>query len=559
MIKVFLVEDEIVIREGLQRMIPWGEYGFELVGEAGDGEIALPDIREKKPDILITDIKMPFMDGLDLCKFVKKELPSTKIIIVSGYDDFEYAQQAISLGVESYLLKPISKLEFIEVLQEIRTKCENENMKRTYYTRFKNEIQEYEQLSRRDFFNTLVSGQVNIRTIYEKAEKLQIDISAQAYNIVLFSMNSIGKDNIIQDGYTQETAWLQNHLDQLFLQRKECILFRNQIFSYAVLIKGETSRIHTLTAECVEALKTFFHEGGDQIEWFICEGKVVERLSMLSESYQEAMHKFAARYLSKYRSGVYRTDRQEADLAGDEMKLKNIDTNMLNPEIIHNFLSKALTDEVNDFVKNYFNMIGEEALKSKIFRQYILLNIHFSTVSFIQKLGYDKNELDQFLIGIVTDSFASADYGENQIKKILKKGIQVRDECTKGRYKSVLETAISFIGKNYTEDSISLNKVACAANVSANHFSALFSREMKKTFIEYLTELRMNKAKQLLRCTDKRSGEIAMEIGYKDSHYFSYLFKKTQGITPSDYRSKKGGESCTGEVIANRTSALTGN
>ncbi|WFR55042.1 response regulator [Anaerocolumna sp. AGMB13025] len=553
MIKVFLVEDEIVIREGLQRMIPWGEYGFELVGEAGDGEIALPVIREKKPDILITDIKMPFMDGLDLCKIVKKELPSTKIIIVSGYDDFDYAQQAISLGVESYLLKPISKLKFIEVLQEIRTKCENENLKRTYYNKFKNEIQEYEQLSRRDFFDTLVSGQVNLRTLYEKAEKLQLDITAQAYNIVLFSMNSIGKDNVIQDGYTQETAWLQNHLDQLFSQRKEYLLFRNQIFSYAVLIKGEKNRIHALTLECAETLKTFFHEGGDQIEWFICDGTVVERLSMLSESYQEAMHKFAARYLSKYRRGVYSADTPETDIAGDEMKLKNIDTNMLNPEIIHNFLSKALPDEVNDFAKNYLNMIGEEALKSKIFRQYILLNVHFSTVSFIQKLGYDKSELDQFLAGIVTDPSATSDYGENQIKKILKKGIQVRDESTKGRYKSVLESAITFIEKNYTDDSISLNKVACAANVSANHFSALFSQEMKKTFIEYLTELRMDKAKQLLRCTDKRSGEIAMEVGYKDSHYFSFLFKKTQGITPSDYRSKKGGVLCAGEVLVNRT------
>ena len=143
-------------------MIPWLEYGFELVGEAGDGEIALPLIREIKPDVLITDIKMPFMDGLALSKLVKKELPATKIVIVSGYDDFEYAQQAISLGVECYLLKPISRNKFIEVLEDVRTKCENENIQKMYYMKFKNEIQEYEQHSRRDLFDTLVSGQVNI-------------------------------------------------------------------------------------------------------------------------------------------------------------------------------------------------------------------------------------------------------------------------------------------------------------------------------------------------------------------------------------------------------------
>ena len=107
MYKVFLIEDEIVIREALERMIPWNEYGFELVGKAKDGEIALPMIRKTKPDVLITDIKMPFMDGLTLSGIVKKEIPEIRIVIVSGYDDFEYARKAIALGVDDYLLKPI--------------------------------------------------------------------------------------------------------------------------------------------------------------------------------------------------------------------------------------------------------------------------------------------------------------------------------------------------------------------------------------------------------------------------------------------------------------------
>ena len=106
MYKVFLIEDEIVIREALERMIPWNEYGFELVGKAKDGEIALPMIRKTKPDVLITDIKMPFMDGLTLSGIVKKEIPEIRIVIVSGYDDFEYARKAIALGVDDYLLKP---------------------------------------------------------------------------------------------------------------------------------------------------------------------------------------------------------------------------------------------------------------------------------------------------------------------------------------------------------------------------------------------------------------------------------------------------------------------
>jgi len=102
----------------------------------------------------------------------------------------------------------------------------------------------------------------------------------------------------------------------------------------------------------------------------------------------------------------------------------------------------------------------------------------------------------------------------------------------------MIQAAVEFMEENYSDESLNLNKVACAANVSANHFSALFSQEMKQTFIEYLTALRMRKARELLRCTDKRSGEIALEVGYKDAHYFSFLFKKTQGCTPSGYRSQ---------------------
>ncbi len=543
MIKIFLVEDEIVIREGIHRMIPWSEYGYELAGEAADGEIALPMIRQIKPDVLVTDIKMPFMDGLALSKLVKKELPATKIVIISGYDDFEYAQKAISLGVERYLLKPISRNSFIEVLEDIHAKYEAENAQKIYYEKFKSELQEYEQHSRRDFFEALISGQVNIQKIYELAEKLQIDISAQCYNVVLFSMNAAEKNPVFNDTYSEYTADLQNRLYQLFHDKPDCILFRNQMFSYAVLIKGEKDKIAQLTEECVQLLQDFFGKGGNQIDWFVCTGKAVERLSLLPESYQEAMQLFASRYINKFRISTG-ADSQEAGRYPDELHLMDIDASVTNPDIIFNFLSNALADEVNNFVKNYLQMIGTEALKSKIFRQYILLNVHFSTVSFIQKLGFKKEDMDGFLPVICSEAITNVQNAQEIMKSILEKGIQLREVNARSRFKSVLEVAIIFINKNFMDDTLSLNKVACAANVSANHFSALFSQEMKKTFIEYLTELRMNKAKQLLRCTDKRSGEIAMEVGYKDSHYFSFLFKKTQGCTPSDYRNKKGGSSC---------------
>ena len=152
MLKVFLVEDESFIREGLRDNIPWEKYGYTFVGEASDGEMALPLIRKLRPDVLITDIKMPFMDGLALSRIVQSELPQTRIIIISGYDDFEYARQAIEVGVEQYLLKPITKLALRKVLLELKEKIDQENTNDDYQLRYQAEMKEYEQFSRRHFF-----------------------------------------------------------------------------------------------------------------------------------------------------------------------------------------------------------------------------------------------------------------------------------------------------------------------------------------------------------------------------------------------------------------------
>ena len=535
MIKVFLVEDEIIIREAIHKMIPWAEYGFELIGEAKDGEMALPLIKKSKPDVLITDIKMPFMDGLTLSRLVKKDLPNTKIIIISGYDDFDYARQAITLGIEQYLLKPISKDEFLEVLEGIRSKYKKENEQKLYYQKFENEIKAYEKNAQRDFFELLVSEDVDLQRIYEQADRLQIDIMAQCYNLVLFDIGAKSDYQNVGDRYSNDAADVQNKIDEFFINNRSYQLFRNQQFNYAVLIKGDENEIGQITAECIEFLKTTFEQNGT-LEWFVCAGKSVERLSMMSECYKEAMKSFAYRYLGyRYVFSYENIEKTEKD---EDMNLQNIDMNAVKQEIIYNFLFNALDEEVDSFVKNYLQMIGGEAMRSKMFQQYILLNLHFCLTSFAEKLGYDKTEIDDSLKFIIDERIKSTEDLEKIIGSILRKGIRLREERSKGRNQSVIRTALQYMEENFTDDSLTLNRVAGVANVSANHFSALFSQEMGQTFIEYLTQLRMNRAKEQLRCTDMRSGEIALEVGYKDPHYFSFLFKKTQGCTPSEYRNQ---------------------
>ena len=210
MFKVFLVEDEIVVREGIRKNIQWEQYGFSYAGDAPDGELALPLIRQIQPDLLITDIKMPFMDGLALSELVRKELPRTKIIIISGYDDFTFAQQAIRMGVEQYLLKPIIKEKMVELLISLQKKMEQEQEQREYLSMFQREAQEYEAFSRRRFFEQIVTGGMSVSEISETAKSMEIDLNAPSYNILLFSFSSAEYDGSTTEGYTETLAALQD-------------------------------------------------------------------------------------------------------------------------------------------------------------------------------------------------------------------------------------------------------------------------------------------------------------------------------------------------------------
>ena len=281
MLKTFLVEDEVVIREMIKKMIPWEQYGFELAGEASDGEMALPLILKSKPDLLITDIKMPFMDGLTLCKLVKKELPNIKIVILSGYDDFNYAKQAINIGVEDYLLKPITKNAFIERLQEIHNRYEHEKTQMEYYEKFRLEMQEYERNASRDFFESLVRADSDLEEVYQRADRLNLDIVAEAYNILIFSPDISDSSSNLSEGYSDWEAEVHKKIENYFLSHPVAMLFRHQVFSYAILVKGQRESIEANTRECVEAVQKIMEETSKDVDWFVAEGEEADRLSKI--------------------------------------------------------------------------------------------------------------------------------------------------------------------------------------------------------------------------------------------------------------------------------------
>ena len=535
MLKVFLVEDETIIREGLRDIIPWQQYGYTLVGDAGDGEQALPLIRETKPDVLITDIKMPFMDGLALSSLVSRELPNTKIIIISGYDDFEYARQAIRIGVEQYLLKPITKATLTATLSEVREKIQSERQAEDYLEKFRSEVQEYEQFSRRRFFEQIVTGQLSVGEIYERAGTLGIAIEAQYYNLILYSVQGQSDQAFFSKENTDPAVQVRDTLTRFFSGAPEYLMFRWNLLTYAVLIKGEREKMDTLVQHCIDTIRAQAQPYEGQVEWCVAVGQKTERLSGLAECFEVLSHTYSYRHLM--REHVL-TKENTAEFAGgeDESRLKNLDMAKIDPAVVRGFLLNGTKEELSDFIQEYVGGLYEAAA-SKMFCQYLALNVRFTAIAYLESLGLKQEDFLEELPGVSSaGTQVKREELGNYIHEVLGRALDLRDLESRSQGKDMIRQAVEYINLHYADENLSLREVAGYTNVSANYFSAVFSQEMQQTFVEYLTKKRMDRAKELLRQGEKRSAEIAAEVGYKDPHYFSFVFRKSQGCTPRYYR-----------------------
>ena len=215
---------------------------------------------------------------------------------------------------------------------------------------------------------------------------------------------------------------------------------------------------------------------------------------------------------------------------------EKIDVNKVNPEIVKRFLENGLESEVDDFISNYFLSL-QEPLKSKLFRNYLILNIRFVTLAYAESLGRSQEEFVRSADAEpIPDLNSSIEDLKKYARKLIGQAIVEREKENDDRSHTILKSALEYIEEKYTDETLSLNDVAAVIDVSPNYFSAIFSQEMGVTFIEYVTKKRMDKAKKLLRQSDMHTAEIAMEVGYKDPHYFSFVFKKTQGCMSREYR-----------------------
>lgn len=538
MIKVFLVEDEVIIRNGIKNNIPWEAEGFEFAGEASDGELAWPLIRRIHPDILITDIRMPFMDGLELSALVRKELPDTKIIILSGFGEFEYAKKAITLGITEYLLKPISSEKLLEVVKRVADIIREEQAQRSLVERYRKEMQENIRIEKKRLFDRMVLGNCSAGELLEQGVSLEIDLSASFYRVLRFKLITPDESREYSDMIVKAIEHVNDAVEKL----SYVIVFDLGSEGWIFLLKGESQeQMEEETKELEEHLRQTISVFS-QLHYFGGIGQTVQRLRDMNVSHQSASKAFAGRFFEQHDRFISAEDIAGlAKNAGTDMSLRYVDASNINRNLVENFLKSGVEEEVGDFVEEYFSNVGKENYRSTMFCHYLIVDMNLCACRFLESLGIDagqlsaeSSEVDRFSY-YANSTKGMMDYA----KRLFGETIRLRDRSARSKYQDIIATAKEYAVQNFQNNEFSMNQAAAMVNISPSYFSTLFRQETGTTFVEYLTQLRLDKAKELLMCTDMRSSEIGYQVGYKDPHYFSYIFKKTCGCTPKEYRSRK--------------------
>ena len=539
--KVFLVEDEYIVREGIKNNIDWEKNGYDFCGEASDGELALPMISEKRPDIVITDIRMPFMDGIELSRMIKEEYPEIKIIILSGHEEFEYAKAAIQIGVEEYLLKPINGDELLQVVNRVAQKIKEENESRE--TLQEGEGDENFEYAKRQLLSSLIDDNASLSDAMEQGKKIHLNLMAQCYNIMMLKLQRKNKEQ----GFSQRILELYKTMeDTLKEQDGQSIMFDRAPEGKVILFMGSGEEeirrnMDVFAGQFREILPEY-----EDVTYFGSVGVPVMRLRELGESYEAASHGFSYRFLTEPNQIV--DNHTVFDQTRNEKKFScsigSVDIQNLDKQKIESFLKGGEMDEIHFFVEEYMKNTGDAGKNSMIFRQYIVMDMFFAASHFLTQITDGREQLGEpfespeQMQKIVSDLEATVVY----IKELFTKVMQVRDAQTTEHNSDVVENAKKYISENYHDEELTLNTVAHEVNVSPNHLSAMFSQKTGQTFVKYLTDVRMHRAKELLKCTSKRSNEICEEVGYRDPHYFSHLFKKNVGCSPIQYRERGGKE-----------------
>jgi two-component system, response regulator YesN len=525
MYKVILVDDEEIVREGIRERIPWGDLGFELIGTAEDGQEALQMIQSNQVDLLITDICMPFMDGLTLTENVKRIYPSLKIIILSGYDQFDYAQNAIKLGVQDYILKPITSKEVKALLVKVKKTLDEEMSGKEYMDTLRRQVQKSLPLLRERFLNQLISFPVSADEFVRNGSYLSIPLSLPPCIALVIDLDSM------EQGF-EETQLLQfailNISVEWFRDRDEILAFSNRQGQTVILLScNNPDRDQELAFNVSKEIQGVILE---KLKTQVSIG--ISNPAFLTKdihvSYQEALSALEYRFLLGKNQIIHIADMEKKQsLFPQPLDLeKKLLTNIKVGTIEESY-------QLIDLIFAQLEKSGLNRCKLYIMELLVMINKTF------YELGLQLEPLwgDSLVPMTEIHQYKTINEIKEWLKSVCKDANLIISEKRTSSAKQQVEQAKQYILEHYGDSSISLSSICQYLHVSVSYFSLIFKKETKETFVEFLTKFRLEKAKELLRGTDYKTYEIADMAGYSDPQYFSTVFKKQVGVSPTEYRS----------------------
>jgi two-component system response regulator YesN len=533
MYKIMIVDDESEVREGIKESIDWELHGFECIGDYANGREALEAITESRPDLVISDICMPFMDGIDLTRNIQMKYPYIKVIILTAHDEFDYVQQALRLQVYDFIVKPITACELRALLEKVRSDMDKEAEHRENLTHLKIQLQQSLPLLRERFLEQMVGGNLKDGPMQDRLHYFRIPTLLPPYLVAAIDVDELS--DITKGRWDNDPELLRSaayNIVQEVIEGKKAVIFRTREERMIVVFYGETEEVLYDAAFHLAELIRFCIEKYLKFTVTVGIGTLCNALSELSISYKGAISALDYRFMLGANRVISIQDMEGAHSAMHWLDMEwsrrfatmiKIGTNKESQALIQQLISR-LKDSLMPIdacylqiqsiliaiVNTIHELVGDE---SNQFKGHELI---FKNVNRLKTL----DEIEQWLQDICKEAIAYISVQRNDLTKM-----QVRN-------------VIAYIEEHYHNESLTIHDLCRHVHLSKSYFSAVFKQHTEQTIMEYVTRVRLDKAKDLLRHTPMKFYEIAEKVGYSDPQYFSVLFKKHMGTSPTEYREK---------------------
>ena len=526
--KILLVDDEEEVRKSIIKKINWEEEGFLVVGDAENGVEALEKIENLNPDLVFTDIRMPYMDGLELINEINIRYPLIKSIIFSGFDDFDYAKEAIKMGVIEYVLKPVSAVELTEILRKVHKSMDEELDKKRDIERLRRGYQASIPILREQFLNGIIHGSISASEIDYAMSEYDINLN-NADRYIVAAVHIDDMDSSIVDKELIPISVKVNLLENL-KYKLQAEVFSMYSETSIVILTGLPEKMskNYIMSILTEAIRDVNRAIG--VNLTIGLGISVKDITDLHRSYTLAKEALGYRGIVGSGEVIYIKDMEP--VKSDKLKFEDIEAK----EYI-NILKFGSDESIAEYVEKIASKLKESKVHSSQYQSY-MINVINIIISLVQDYGLELSVLTKTATDYIDLLDKIKDTGGFR-EWLLEASINIAHKIREDRAftsKKVLEEAKSYIEENFADMDLSLEKLCKHLHVSVARFSTNFKKDMGISYVNFLTNVRLQKAVELLKTTDEKTYIIAEMVGYADQNYFSYVFKKKYGVSPSKYR-----------------------